>query len=101
MNKDILDKLDKELIEEREFRGKKYIVQLLPVRQAMELRQRWQDSNGMVIATKMHDLVLKNLIVHPSGLTVDSFRKPAEVEEITGWAINFQYGDDESDDIKN
>lgn len=95
MDKSIIDKLDKDLIEEKEIRGKKYIAQLLPVRQAMELRQRWQDSNGNVIATTMHDLVLKNIIVQPNGLTIDDFRKPAEVEEITGWALNFQYGDDE------
>lgn len=95
MDTSIIDKLDKDLIEEKEIRGKKYIAQLLPVRQAMELRQRWQDSNGNVIATTMHDLVLKNIIVQPSGLSIDDFRRPSEVEEITGWALNFQYGDDE------
>lgn len=95
MEKSIIDKLDKDLIEEKEIRGKKYIAQLLPVRQAMELRQRWQDSNGNVIATTMHDLVLKNIIIQPSGLSIDDFKRPSEVEEITGWALNFQYGDDE------
>lgn len=94
MTEEIKSKLNPDLIEEKEIKGVKYIAQLLPVRQAMELRQKWQDPNGNVIATIMHDEILKNIIVQPSGLSIDSFNRTAEVEEVTGWALNFQYGDD-------
>lgn len=94
MSEDIKSKLNPEFIEEKEINGVKYIAQLLPVRQAMELRQKWQDANGNVIATIMHDEILKNIIVQPTGLSIDSFRRTTEVEEVTGWALNFQYGEE-------
>lgn len=96
MNNDIKSKLNPELIQEKEIDGVKYIAQLLPTRAAMTLRQGWQDSNGNAIAVDMHDAVLKNIIVQPAGLTVDDFKRTIEVEKITGWALNFQYGDEKN-----
>lgn len=96
MNKEIIDNLDPDITAKKTINGIEYIAQLPPVRQAMELRQRWQDSNGNVIATTMHDLVLEHLIVKPQGLKVDDFRRASQVEEITGWALNFVYGDEKN-----
>lgn len=65
--------------------GTEYTVQKLPVRQALELRNQWQDSE-----LKMYDMVLEHFVVHPK-VTIDDFEDVATIDELVGAVLQYVY----------
>ena len=69
--------------------GVDYTVQKLPVRQALELREQWQE-DGVVDEVKMFDLVLEHFVVNPKK-TLDDFDDVVTVEELVSEVLKYQY----------
>lgn len=69
--------------------GVEYSVQRLPVRQALELREQWQE-DGVVDEVKMFDLVLEHFVVNPKK-TLDDFDDVVTVEELVSEVLKYQY----------
>lgn len=70
--------------------GKDYSLQKLPIRQALELREKWQ-VDGTVHEPTMYDLVLEHIVVNPK-VTMEDFGDDVIVlEELIGQALNYQY----------
>lgn len=70
---------------------REYIQVLLPVRQAIQLRQQWSKSDGTIDELKMYDLVLANCF--DKEYKLDDFVNVAEVDHITQQAVLNQYTD--------
>lgn len=73
-----------------EVRGKEYTLQKLPLRKAMEIRQKWILSNGGYDDIAMCDECFKHIVVSPK-VKLDDFTSLTEVEEIVTKALEFQY----------
>lgn len=69
--------------------GVDYSVQRLPVRQALELREQWQE-DGVVDEVKMFDLVLEHFVVNPKK-TLDDFDDVVTVEQLVSEVLKYQY----------
>ena len=66
--------------------GKEYTVQRLPVREALELRERWQGSE-----VTMFEMVLEHFVVTPR-VSLDDFEDVITVEELVQKILTYQYG---------
>lgn len=62
-----------------------YTVQKLPVREAIELRSQWQDSE-----LKMFEMVLEHFVVSPK-VGLDDFEDVLTLEELVGEVLEYQY----------
>lgn len=70
--------------------GVEYTLQKLPVRQALELRQKWTLPNGLTDDVKMADECLKHIVVTPK-VTLDDFEEINELEMLVAECVVFQY----------
>lgn len=70
--------------------GKDYVLQKLPVRQALALRQSWTLPTGMTDDVTMYDACLKHIVVNPK-VTIEDFDNIAELEQLIGECVFFQY----------
>ena len=70
---------------------KDYVLQKLPTRKALEIKQKWLDSNGQIIELNLYDEVLEHIVVNPKK-TVDDFDDISELQTLGTEALNFQFG---------
>lgn len=71
--------------------NKEYVLQKLPTRKALEIKQKWLDANGQIIELEMYDQVLEHIVVNPKK-TVDDFDDISELNKLGTQAVNFQFG---------
>ena len=69
-----------------------YTFQRVPIRQAMELRQKWHDPDkpGGIDSIKMCDLAFEKIVVNPK-VKLDDFEEIEDAEAVALAAIDFQY----------
>lgn len=70
--------------------GVEYSLQKLPIRQALELREKWQ-ADGTIHEPTMYDLVLEHIVVNPKVIMEDFGEEVIVLEELIGKALNYQY----------
>ena len=68
-----------------------YVLQKLPTRKALEIKQKWLDSNGQIIELNLYDEVLEHIVVNPKKI-VDDFDDISELQTLGTEALNFQFG---------
>jgi len=68
-----------------------YVLQKLPTRKALEIKQKWLDANGQIIELNLYDEVLEHIVVNPK-CRVDDFDDISELQELGAEALNFQFG---------
>lgn len=69
--------------------GTEYTLQKMKPRQALEVRNQWQEG-GVPNEIKMFDLVLEHIVISPQ-VTLDDFEELTEVEEVVRLAMEYQY----------
>lgn len=79
---------------------KEYVLQKLPIRKALEIRQKWTLSSGLTDDVVMADEVFKHIVVEPK-VKLDDFEDVAEVEEIVAQAVVFQYVEKQKKETSN
>lgn len=67
-----------------------YILQKMPARKALELRQSWTNKFGSVDDIQMSEKVLEHIVVNPKK-TIDDFEDISELQYLVTQAIDFQY----------
>ena len=67
-----------------------YTLQKLPIRNAMEVRQKWVKPDGRVDDVVMCDECFKNIVVSPK-VELDDFTGIEVAEELAMACIEFQY----------
>lgn len=67
-----------------------YTLQKLPIRNAMEVRQKWVKADGRVDDVVMCDECFKNIVVNPK-VELDDFTNIEVAEELAMACIEFQY----------
>lgn len=67
-----------------------YTLQKLPVRQALELRQKWTLPNGLTDDIIMADECFKHIVVEPK-VKLDDFEDINELEMLVAECVVFQY----------
>lgn len=77
------------MIKEVEVNGKKYKLQKLPVRPALELRQR-ANKDGSVDDILFYEELLEHIVVEPK-LELDDFEDVNELEKLMVEVMDFQY----------
>lgn len=70
--------------------GNEYVLQKLPIRKALELRQKWTLPNGITDDVVMYEECLKHIVVSPKK-KIEDFQSIAELEELILECIFFQY----------
>lgn len=65
--------------------GVDYTIQRLPVREALELRESWQDSE-----ITMYETVLEHFVIQPK-LELDDFEDVITVESLVQEVLMYQY----------
>lgn len=70
--------------------GKEYVLQKIPVKQALEMKQKWQLPGGVVNDLVLYQECLKNIVVSPK-VTIDDFEEYPVLEELIGQCVFFQY----------
>ena len=80
---------------EKEINGKKYVAQFNGLSCALKAvdQSYISDDSSNVSAYKMAEYLFKNVIVEPSGLTIDDFDSMAEFNEVTNFARKVMQGD--------
>lgn len=68
-----------------------YVLQKLPTRKALEIKQKWLDANGQIIEIIFYDEILEHIVVNPKK-TVDDFDDISELQILGAEASNFQFG---------
>ena len=68
-----------------------YVLQKLPTRKALEIKQKWLDANGQIIELNFYDEILEHIVVNPKK-TVDDFDDMSELQTLGTEASNFQFG---------
>lgn len=69
--------------------GNKYTFQTVMNSKQAEILDKGTDFNGKLLNAKMMPLMLDNVVVEPSGLTMDDFESYGELEEVTQNAYFF------------
>lgn len=69
--------------------GTEYLIQKIPTREAIRLRQQWLE-DGVVNAEKMMDLCLEHFVISPKK-KMEDFDSVIELEELVQECINFVY----------
>lgn len=75
-----------------EVKGKKYVLQKLPIRKALEIRQKWTLPTGIADDVTMYDECLKHIVVSPK-VKIEDFENISELELLVAECIFFQYMD--------
>lgn len=70
---------------------KDYILQKVPTRKALEIKQKWLDANGQIIELNMYEQVLEHIVVNPK-CDIDDFDDISELQTLGMEAVNFQFG---------
>lgn len=75
-----------------EVNGTEYTLQKLPVREALELRQKWgsKETASGVDDIKMAELCLEHIVVVPK-VKIDDFEDVSVLEKLVVECINFQF----------
>lgn len=73
-----------------EVMGKKYVLQKLPIRKALEIRQKWTLPSGMTDDVVMYDECLANIVVNPK-VKIEDFEDLGELELLITECLFFQY----------
>lgn len=69
--------------------GKEYMLQRVPPREWIKIRQRCKDKNGQPLEEKLYDEILTNIVVNPH-LEIDDFEELEDLEAVMEAAITFQ-----------
>ncbi|MEQ3347184.1 hypothetical protein [Peptoniphilus senegalensis] len=72
-----------------EVRGTEYLIQKIPTREAIRLRQQWQEG-GVVDDEKMIDLCLEHFVISPKK-KMEDFDSIVELQELVQECISFVY----------
>lgn len=73
-----------------EVKGKKYVLQKLPIRKALEIRQKWTLPTGIADDVTMYDECLANIVVSPK-VKMEDFEDISELELLVAECVFFQY----------
>lgn len=76
-----------------------YVLQKLPARKALEIRQSWTNKFGGVDDLIMCEKVLANIVVKPKK-TIDDFEDISELQYLVTRAIDFQYNGEYSKNLQ-
>lgn len=69
---------------------KEYVLQKLPTRKALEMKQRYMPNN-VFNELKCYDEILEHVVVNPK-VTLDDFDDISELDTLGTEALNFQFG---------
>ena len=69
---------------------KEYVLQNLPTRKALEMKQRYMPNN-VFNELKCYDEILEHVVVNPK-VTLDDFDDISELDTLGTEALNFQFG---------
>jgi len=69
---------------------KEYVLQKLPTRKALEMKQRYMPNN-IFNELKCYDEILEHVVVNPK-VTLDDFDDISELDTLGTEALNFQFG---------
>ena len=79
---------------EKEINGKKYVAQFNGLSCALKaVDQSYIEGSSNISSHKMAEYLFKNVIVEPSGLTIDDFDNMDEFNEVTNFARKVMQGD--------
>ncbi|VFB17198.1 Uncharacterised protein [Urinicoccus massiliensis] len=70
--------------------GVEYTLQKLPIRKALEIRQKWTLPNGTTSDLIMYEECLKHIVVEPK-VKIDDFEELYELELLVGECLTFQF----------
>lgn len=73
-----------------EVMGKEYVLQKLPIRKALEIRQKWTLPSGITDDVTMYDECLANIVVSPK-VKMEDFEDISELELLVAECVFFQY----------
>lgn len=65
--------------------GTEYTIQRLPVREAIELRSQWQESELV-----MFEMILEHFVIEPR-VSLDDFEDVITVEKLASEVLDYQY----------
>jgi len=82
--------------------SKRYVLQKMPIRPAMKMREKWVKVGGAIDDIVMADELLANVVVSPK-VKLDDFTDYSELDELITKALLFQFGSKEqvNDLVKN
>lgn len=80
--------------------GKEYVLQKLPIRKALELRQKWTLPSGITDDITMADECLANIVVNPK-VKMEDFEEISELELLVAECVFFQYSAKKAESLKN
>ncbi|ERT62221.1 hypothetical protein [Peptoniphilus sp. BV3C26] len=69
---------------------KEYVLQKLPIRKALEIRQKWTLPSGITDDVTMYDECLANIVVNPK-VKIEDFDDLGELELLIAECLFFQY----------
>ena len=69
---------------------KEYVLQKLPTRKALEMKQRYMPNN-IFDELKCYDEILEHIVVNPK-VTIDDFEDISELDELGTKVLEFQFG---------
>ncbi|KYD28173.1 hypothetical protein [Geobacillus stearothermophilus] len=71
-------------------KGNKYVFQTIPNSKYLEIMDETTTAEGKPLLSKLYAATLENIVVQPSGLTVDDFDSFKELQEVCEAALTFQ-----------
>lgn len=91
---------------EKEINGVKYVAQYSGLKTAMRMVDECyvNDNSRNMSPWKVAEYVFKNVIVEPTGLSIDDFDDMDELNEVVNWASEVAQGnfrDEEKDESTN
>ena len=79
-----------------EVMGKEYVLQKLPIRKALEIRQKWTLPSGITDDVTMYDECLANIVVK-----MEDFEDISELELLVAECVFFQYMAKKAENLKD
>lgn len=83
-----------------EVMGKEYVLQKLPIRKALEIRQKWTLPSGITDDVTMYDECLANIVVSPK-VKMEDFEDISELELLVAECVFFQYMAKKAENLKD
>ena len=83
-----------------EVMGKEYVLQKLPIRKALEIRQKWTLPSGITDDVTMYDECLANIVVSPK-VKMEDFEDINELELLVAECVFFQYMAKKAETLKD
>ncbi len=81
-------------------KGKEYVLQKLPIRKALEIRQKWTLPSGITDDVKMYDACLEHIVVNPK-VKMEDFEDISELELLVAECVFFQYMAKKAENLKD